>query len=366
MAGRHGVRESSQAVDRQVVLHQRVVHEGQDQRVPLQDLEERLVRAPPEVAVRLVGQRQDLAQREPLLPAVAPEGERQAAGQLREQAAEGARAGVVPLVQEALLRLRQGVRAHLPRLPEKVPIAGQGGVVEERRGRVVRDLQPFQLEEEHQVPDLRQVLLDPLPQVPELRPAGVRRVQETGEGADALQVGLDPSRSPGSPPGGGPARGRRGRGWSRDTARRTARRGPGRSRQVVLDGRVVVGGEQVAQIPPDAGRGSSLVAHGWLLSADGEAGARRPPTASDSTRETPERQPRRGGRAKGVSAVRSGVLCSAAWVTGPPTRGESWTPSPNRCRASCRRSADRSPEPRRPPAVAPRAAGSRLPAGTGG
>ncbi len=170
---RHGVRESPQAVNRQLILHQRVVHEGQDQRLLFQDLEERLVRPPPQGPVGLVGQSQDLAERQALLLPVSLKRETEAARQLREESAERARAGVVALVEEALFRFGEGVRAHAPRLPEEMTVPCQRGVVDQGRGHVIRDVEPFQLEKEHEVADLRQMLFDSLSEIPMLRPCGV-------------------------------------------------------------------------------------------------------------------------------------------------------------------------------------------------
>ena len=57
-------------------------------------------------------------------------------------------------------------------------------------GRLVREPQPLQLEEEDEVPDLRQGKLDPLAEVSVLGSGRVRGVQEPGIGPHPLQLPL--------------------------------------------------------------------------------------------------------------------------------------------------------------------------------
>ena len=248
-----------------MILHQRVINEGQHHLLFRQDREERLVRSPPEASIRLMGESEDLTQREPLETPVALQWETEARRQLGEQAAEGPRAGVVPLAQQPLLWLREGVRPHAPRLAEEVAVPFQHGMPDEPVGRLVREPQPLQLEEEDEVPDLRQGKLDPLAKVSVLGPGRVRGIQEPGIGPHPLQLPLQHLHFQ-------DGRQQMLRGGSPESvdgppvpAREGFRARPA-ARERGLDGRIEGGSEQIAEIPPDPDRIVGLTAHARLLS----------------------------------------------------------------------------------------------------
>jgi hypothetical protein len=128
---------AAQPVHREVILDERLVDRGQHQVLLRQDVEQGLVGETPNLPLPMVNEGQDLAHGQELHLPIRVQGKAQGGGQLGEQTPECPPAGVVTLVEEPLLRLRELVRPPSPRLLEMMPISGQGRMLHQRIGGLI-------------------------------------------------------------------------------------------------------------------------------------------------------------------------------------------------------------------------------------